>query len=83
MGHKKVPVLSNRLILKALSLVLFHSLALANRGRHSYSESRHPKLVFGDNCLLCLRCSWICPQGALSHKIMGPFLLKCKFTLPD
>ncbi len=41
------------------------------------------RLVFGDSCLLCLRCSWICPHGALSHKIMGPFLLKRKFTLPD
>jgi ferredoxin len=41
------------------------------------------ELVFGDSCLLCLRCFWLCPQNALSHKILKPFLLKRKFTLPD
>jgi len=41
------------------------------------------KTVFGDNCLLCLRCWWNCPQRALSHRILKPFLLKEPSKLPE
>lgn len=40
------------------------------------------KLVFGENCLLCLRCWWYCPMRALSQKGMGLFFLKEPYKLP-
>lgn len=41
------------------------------------------KLVFADKCLLCLRCWWICPRRAISHKLLGFAFLKEPYSLPD
>ncbi len=41
------------------------------------------KLVFGDKCLLCLRCWWICPQRAISHKFLRFAFLKEPYELPE
>jgi len=40
-------------------------------------------LVFGDSCVLCLRCWWNCPVKALSHPRMGWSFNRKGFTLPE
>lgn len=40
------------------------------------------KLSFGSSCIFCLRCRWNCPERAIHHRQLEPFLLKQQYHLP-
>jgi ferredoxin/flavodoxin len=40
------------------------------------------RIVFGDRCIICMRCIYLCPRGAISPRIFWFFRLKRWYNLP-
>ena len=47
-------------------------------GNIRVSEGR---IVFGDRCIICMRCIYICPRGAISPRFFRFFRLKRRYDL--